>query len=310
MSRYVLKRLLLLIPVLLGVTFIIYTIMAIQPGDPGRMILGENASQEAVDKLNEQLGVNEPFFTRFFNYVYNAVFKLDFGTSYRTSQPVFNDVFARAGTSFKIAFNGMLMATVIGIPLGVLSAVKQYSHIDTFSRITAMLAAAIPPFWLGMMLIFIFSLKLRILPSNGIDSWRNFILPMVTLGIPYAGSQLRMTRSTMLETIRQDYIRTAKAKGVPNGVIVFKHALRNALLPIITITATSFGGLLGGAVITESVFSMPGLGTLIVTGIRQRDTPSVLAATLFLAFMFGIIMLFVDLLYAFVDPRIKAKYSR
>lgn len=310
MLRYVIKRLLLLIPVLLGVTFIIFTIMALQPGDPGRMILGENASPEAVAKLNEQLGVNRPFFVRFFSYLYNAVFKLDFGTSYRTSQPVFNDVFARAGTSFRIAFNGIFMAAVVGIPLGILSAVKQYSAVDTFSRISAMLAAAIPPFWLGMMLIFIFALKLQILPSNGIDSWKSFILPMVTLGIPYAGSQLRMTRSTMLETIRQDYIRTARAKGVPQGIIVFRHALRNALLPIITITATSFGGLLGGAVITESVFSMPGLGTLIVTGIRQRDTPSVLAATIFLAFMFGLIMLAVDLLYAFVDPRIKAKYSR
>jgi len=310
MLRYVIKRLLLLIPVLLGVTLIIFTIMAIQPGDPGRMILGENASQEAVEKLNDQLGVNRPFVVRFVSYLYNAVFKLDFGKSYRTSQPVFNDVFARAGTSFKIAFNGIFMATVVGIPLGILSAVKQYSAVDTFSRVTAMLAAAIPPFWLGMMLIFVFALKMQWLPSNGIESWKSFILPMVTLGIPYAGSQLRMTRSTMLETIRQDYVRTAKAKGVPQGIIIFRHALRNALLPIITITATSFGGLLGGAVITESVFSMPGLGTLIVTGIRQRDTPSVLAATIFLAFMFGVIMLVVDLIYAFVDPRIKAKYSR
>ncbi|MEA5040863.1 MAG: ABC transporter permease [Clostridiaceae bacterium] len=310
MLRYILKRLLLLIPVLLGVMLIIFTIMAIQPGDPGRMILGENASQEAVDKLNDQLGVNQPFFVRFFNYLYNAAFRLDFGTSYRTSQPVFNDVFARAGTSFKIAFNGIFMATVVGIPLGILSAVRQYSAVDTFSRVSAMLAAAIPPFWLGMMLIFIFALKLQWLPSNGVEGWQSFILPMITLGIPYAGSQLRMTRSTMLETIRQDYVRTAKAKGVPRGVIIFRHALRNALLPIITVTATSFGGLLGGAVITESVFSMPGLGTLIVTGIRQRDTPSVLAATIFLAFMFGLIMLAVDLLYAFVDPRIKAQYSR
>lgn len=310
MIRYVVKRLLLLIPVLLGVTLIIFTIMALQPGNPGRMILGESASQEAVDMLNEQLGVNKPFFVRLGTYLYKAIFKLDFGTSYRTGQPVFNDVFARAGTSFKIAFNGMFMATVIGIPLGILSAVKQYSIIDNFSRISAMLAAAIPPFWLGMMLIYIFALKLKLLPSHGVDNWKSFILPMITLGIPYAGSQLRMTRSTMLETIRQDYIRTAKAKGVPQGVVILNHALRNALLPIITVTATSFGGLLGGAVITESVFSMPGLGMLIVMGIRQRDTPSVLAATLFLAFMFGAIMLAVDLLYAFVDPRIKAKYSR
>ncbi len=310
MIRYVGKRLLLLIPVLLGVAFIIFTIMAIQPGDPGRMILGASATQEAVDLLNEQLGINRPFLTRFFDYLYNAIFRLDFGTSYRTSQPVFNDVFARVGTSLKIAFNGIAMATIIGVPLGILSAVKQYSFVDNFSRITAMLAATIPPFWLGMMLILIFSLKLGILPSNGVSNWKCFILPMITLGIPYAGTMLRMTRSSMLETIRSDYVRTAKAKGVPQGVITFKHALMNALLPIITTMATSFGGLLGGAVITESVFSMPGLGTLIVTGIRNRDMPVVMAATILLAFMFGIIMLIADLLYAFVDPRIKAKYAK
>ena len=284
--------------------------MALQPGDPGRMILGATATQEAVDKFNEELGVNDPFFVRFFNYLKNLIFHFDLGTSYRTQQPVIREVAARVGTSLKIAFNGILMASVVGIPLGVLSAVKQYSAIDNFSRISAMLAAAIPPFWLGMMLIFIFALKLRLLPSNGIESWKSFILPMITLGIPYAGTMLRMTRSTMLETIRADYVRTAKAKGVPESVIIFEHALRNAWLPIISTMTTSFGGLLGGAVITESVFNMPGLGTLIVTSIRQRDTPCVLGATIILAFMFGIIMLIADLLYAFVDPRIKAKYAK
>lgn len=310
MLRYVLKRLLLLIPVLLGVAFIIFSIMAIQPGDPGRMILGASATQEAVDKLNEQLGVNRPFFERFFDYIYNAFLRFDFGTSYRTSQPVIQDITSRIGTSIKIAFNGIAMASIVGIPLGVLSAVRQYSALDNVSRISAMLAAAIPPFWLGMMLIYIFALKLGWLPSNGVEGWKSFILPMVTLGIPYAGTMLRMTRSTMLETIRADYVRTAKAKGVPQGKIVFRHALRNAWLPIITTMITSFGGLLGGAVITESVFNMPGLGTLIVTGIRQRDTPCVLGATITLAFMFGVIMLLADLLYAFVDPRIKAKYTK
>lgn len=310
MLRYVLKRLVLLIPVLLGVAFIIFTIMAIQPGDPGRMILGATASQEAVDQLNEELGVNRPFFERFFDYIYNAFLHLDFGSSYRTSQPVVNDIANRIGTSVKIAFNGIAMASLLGIPLGVLSAVKQYSFVDNFSRISAMLAATIPFFWLGMMLIYVFALRLGLLPSNGVESWKSFILPMVTLGIPYAGTMLRMTRSTMLETIRADYVRTAKAKGVPQGRIVFHHALRNAWLPIITTMITSFGGLLGGAVITESVFNMPGLGTMIVTGIRQRDTPCVMGATIVLAFMFGIIMLLADLLYAFVDPRIKAKYAK
>jgi len=309
MSRYIVKRLFQLIPVLLGVALIIFTIMALQPGDPGRMILGTSATQEAVDKLNEQLGVNDPFFTRLFNYLWDAV-HLDFGNSYRTNQPVIDEIFARLSVSFHIAFNGIAMAAVIGIPLGVLSAVKQYSFIDTFSRVSAMLLAAIPPFWLAMMLLLVFSQKLGWFPSNGASDWKCYILPMITLGLPYSGSLLRMTRSTMLETIRADYIRTAKAKGVPQGVIVFRHALQNALLPVITVLISSFGALLGGAVITETVFSMPGLGTMIVSGIRQRDTPSVMGATIFLAFMFGVIMLIADLLYAFVDPRIKAKYSK
>ena len=260
--------------------------------------------------LNHQLGVDRPFFTRYFSYLYNAVVHQDLGTSYRTSQPVINDILSRIGTSFRIAFNGIAMAAVIGIPIGVLSAVKQYSAIDNFSRITAMLMAAIPPFWLAMMMVLVFALTLGWLPPDGIDSWKNFILPMITLGLPYSGTLLRMTRSTMLETIRADYIRTAKAKGVPEGRIIFHHALQNALLPIITVMATSFGGLLGGAVITETVFSMPGLGTMIVTSIRQRDTTSVMGATIFMAIMFGIILLAADLLYAFVDPRIKAKYSK
>ena len=310
MAKYIGKRLLLLIPVLLGVSFIIFTIMAIQPGDPGRMILGASATQEAVDLLNEQLGIDKPFLVRFFSYLYNAFLRFDLGTSYRTSQPVINDILPRISVSLRIAFNGIAMASIVGIPLGILSAVRQYSFTDTFSRVTAMLAAAIPPFWLGMMLILLFSLQLGWFPSNGIESWKSYILPMVTLGIPYAGTMLRMTRSSMLETIRSDYVRTAKAKGVPQRVIIFKHALQNALLPIITTMATSFGGLLGGAVITESVFSMPGLGTMIVMGIRNRDTPVVMGATIILAFMFGIIMLMADLLFAFVDPRIKAKYSK
>ena len=310
MMRYVMKRLALLVPVLLGISLIIFTIMAIQPGDPGRMILGSGASQEAVDMMNEQLGLNRPFYERYLDYIYNAFIHLDFGESYRTGQPVISDILSRIGTSFRIAFNGILMAALIGIPVGVLSAVKQYSFVDNASRITAMFAAAVPPFWLGMMLIFVFALKLRWLPSSGIDGWQNFILPMITLGIPYAGSMLRLTRSTMLETIRADYIRTARAKGVPEMKIIFRHALRNAWLPIITVMTSSFGGLLGGAVITETVFNMPGLGTMIVTGIRQRDTPSVMGATIVLAFMFGIIMLVADLLYSFVDPRIKAKYSK
>ena len=309
MGRYVLKRILLLIPVLLGVSFIIFTIMAVQKGNPGRLILGAEATEEAVQMLNERLGVNRPFFVRYFSYLGNLL-KGDMGNSYRTSQPVFNDIKSRIGISFMIALDSIVLAVIVGVPLGILSAVKQYSFIDTVSTVFAMLVAAIPAFWSAMMLVLVFSLKLGWLPSSGVSSWKNFILPMISLAIPYTGTMLRMTRSSMLETIRADYVRTAKAKGVPERKVIFKHALQNALLPIITVIISSFGGLLGGAIITESVYSMPGLGTMIILGIRQRDTPSVMGATITLAFMFGVIILIADLLYAFVDPRIKAKYSK
>ncbi len=309
MGRYVLKRILLLIPVLLGVSFIIFTIMAVQKGNPGRLILGAEATEEAVQMLNERLGVNRPFFVRYFSYLGNLL-KGDMGNSYRTSQPVFNDIKSRIPVSFMIALDSIVLAVIVGVPLGILSAVKQYSFIDTVSTVFAMLIAAIPAFWSAMMLVLVFSLKLGWLPSSGVSSWKNFILPMISLAIPYTGTMLRMTRSSMLETIRADYVRTAKAKGVPQRKVIFKHALQNALLPIITVIISSFGGLLGGAIITESVYSMPGLGTMIILGIRQRDTPSVMGATITLAFMFGVIILIADLLYAFVDPRIKAKYSK
>lgn len=310
MIKYIGKRFLLLIPVVLGVVVIIFTIMSLTPGDPGRIILGDLATQEAVDQINEELGLNKPWLVRLGSYIYNAVFRFDLGTSYRTGKPVFEEIVDRMPTSVKISFNGIFFAALVGVPLGIYSAVNQYSTFDNGFRVGAMLLSAIPPFWLGMMLVYFFALRLGLFPSSGIEGWKNYVLPMITLGIPYAGGQLRMTRSTMLETIRQDYIRTAKAKGVPQRKVILKHALKNAALPIITVAATSFGGLLGGAVITETVFSMPGLGTLIVQGIRQKDTPIVLGSTICLAIIFSLIMLSVDLLYGFIDPRVRAKYTK
>lgn len=310
MIKYVLKRLVLLIPIVIGVAFIIFSIMELTPGDPARLILGQDATAEAVSAMREKLGLDRPFFTRFFEYVYKAVTQLDFGSSYRTQKPVFDDVLARLPVSMKIAFNGILFATIAGIPLGVLSAVKQYSAADNVFRVSSMFFVAVPAFWFAMILILVFGLYLKWVPTSGIASWKCYILPMVTLGLPYGGRILRITRSTMLESIRQDYITTAKAKGVPHMRIVFSHALKNALLPIITTIASSFGALLGGAIITESVFSMPGLGSLIVLSIKSKDTPCVMASIILLAVFFTIIMLAVDLMYAFLDPRIKAKYVR
>jgi peptide/nickel transport system permease protein len=310
MYRYILKRLLQLIPVLLVVTFIIFFIMSLAPGDPASIILGPTATQASIAQMNEELGFNDPFFVRFFRYLYNAVFRLDFGVSYKTKTPVFDEILTRVPISLRVAFNGIFLAAFIGIPLGVLSAVKQYSLLDTIPTIISMFFAAMPLFWLGMLLLFIFSLKLGWLPSYGVGSWKNYILPMLAIGLPYAARQLRFTRSSMLETIREDYVRTARAKGAPERMVIWKHALKNALLPVITVLGNNFGSLFGGAVVTEALFSIPGIGTLLLTGINTRDLPIVTASVLTVAVIFSLVMLGVDLLYAYIDPRIKAKFTR
>ena len=309
MYRYVIKRLLLIIPVVLGVSFVIFSILAMVPGDPASMILGAGVTQEEVDQLNHELGYDRPFLVRYFSYLYDAIFHFDFGTSYATRQEVFPEVMAKAPISFSIAMNAIIFAGVVGIPIGVLSAVKQYSLLDTIPTFIALFLAAAPAFWVGMLLMILFSLKLGWLPTGGVETWKGYVLPMLALGLMYAAQQLRFTRSSMLETIRQDYIRTARAKGAAERTVIWKHAMKNALMPVITIIGVNFGGLLGGAIVTETLFSIPGLGTYIVNGIKQKDVPVVMAGTMCLAVMFAGIMLCVDLLYAFVDPRIKAKYS-
>lgn len=310
MYKYVIKRLLFTIPVLFGAIFLVFTIMHLTPGDPGRLILGITAKQADIDALNHQLGVDQPFFVQFFNYIKDMLTQFDFGTSYRTGLPVFDEILARFPNTFWLALWSMILSSVVGIALGIVSAVKQYSVLDNTLTTLAMLFSAVPGFWLGLMLMLIFALQLGLLPSNGISDWTGYILPVVTLSLGGAATQMRLTRSTMLETIRQDYIRTAKSKGAPEKTVIWKHALKNALLPVITAMGMNFGASLGGAVIIETVFGVPGLGMLIVNSIRQKDTPTVMAATLFLAVLFCLVMLVVDILYAYIDPRIKAKYQR
>ena len=310
MRRYIIKRLLLIIPILIGVSFIVYGILSMTPGDPGTSILGSSATQEQIDALNHDLGYDRPFVVRYVDYMYNLIFRMDMGESYRSGTAVWDDIMKKAAVSIRIAVNGMLCATIIGIPLGILSAVKQYSFLDFSTTTLSMILAAIPSFWLGMLLMYCFALKLGWFPSSGIDPWRHYILPMFAIGLPYAAYELRFTRSTMLEAIRQDYVRTCRAKGGEERVVIWKHALKNALLPVITVTGNNFGGLLGGAMITETVYSIPGLGVMLVNAIKTKDIPVAMGTTLFLAGFFCLIMVVVDLLYALVDPRIKAKYSR
>ncbi len=314
MSRYVIKRLLLIIPIIIGISFVIFTIMALTPGDPASLILSAGATQDDIDALNHELGYDRPFMVRYFSYIFDLV-RGDMGKSYITRQPVLKQVLERAPVSLQVAFNAIVFSVCVGVPLGVLSAVKQYSLLDSVPTFVALLLASAPAFLIGMILMLIFSLRLGWLPSSwalsgGTPIWKRFILPMLALGLPYAGRQLRFTRSSMLETIRQDYIRTARAKGAREQTVIWKHAMRNALLPVITVVGTNFGGLLGGAVVVETLFSIPGIGTLIVNSIKQKDMPMVMGGTIALAVMFSIIMLIVDLIHAFVDPRVKAKYKR
>lgn len=310
MIRYVVKRLLLLIPILVGVAFIIFTIMELTPGDPAIRILGIEAPPEALAQMREQLGLNKPFFVRFFDYIANIFLHLDFGMSWRTKNPVFEDILPRIPISLTLATLGIAFATLLGIPLGVLSAVRQYSVSDNILRVVSTILVAVPTFWLAMLLILLFASKLGWLPASGAAELSSYILPVITCGGPHGCAILRMTRSTMLEEIRQDYIRTAKAKGVPNNIVIYKHSLKNALLPVITTIGQNFGAILGGSVVAESVFSLPGIGSLVILGIKSKDTPTVIASVLLIAFFFAIIMLIVDLLYAFIDPRIRAKYAK
>lgn len=310
MGKFILKRLLYMIPVLLGVAFLVFAILSLTPGDPGTIILGITAKPEDIASLNEQFGYNKPFLIRFFSYIKDIVLHFNLGVSYQTREPVINDIMAKFPNTLKLTIFSMSLSAIIGISFGIISAVKQYSALDHICVVTALVFACIPGFWLGLMLMMLFSLKLGWLPSYGAESLKNFILPTLTLSMTSAAGLLRLTRSAMLETIRQEYIRTAKAKGASKKRIIIKHALRNALMPVVTTLGTSFGASLGGAIIAETVFAMPGMGTLITTAIRQKDIPMVMGSTLFLAVLFSLIILLVDILYAVIDPRIMDKYKK
>ena len=310
MYRYIIKRLLFLIPTILGVVFIIFLVMNITPGDPARALLGVSAPQADVDILNHELGYDLPFFQKYINYIKNMVFNRDFGVSYFTKQSVFDEIWPRYLVTIKLALMGVVISASLGIPLGIYAAVKQYSLWDTIPSILAFLIAAIPSFVLGMLLLFIFSLKLNWLPSYGIASYKNYIMPALAISIPPAAMNMRFTKSSMLESIRQDFVRTARAKGASENIVIWKHALKNALLPVITNIGLSLGSLIAGAVVAEKLFSIPGIGSLIVDRISYKDEPVIIAGTIMIAICFTIVMLIVDLIYAYIDPRIRAKYSR
>jgi len=309
MLRYIVRRVLFLIPVLLGVAFCVFTLLYLTPGDPARMVLGDLATEDAVQEFRNREGLNDPFLVQFGNYVWKAVTKGDIGRSYVTKRSVAQEVLAAFPATLELSALAMVIAILVGLPCGILSAIKQYSIFDTVTMIFAMIGLSMPVFWLGLLLILLFSVRLRWLPSSGFGTFKAMILPAVSLSAQAISMVTRMTRSSMLEVIRADYIRTARAKGQKESVVIWVHALHNALIPVVTLCGLQFGHLLAGAILTESIFAIPGVGRLMVTSIMQRDYPMVQGGVLFIAIAFSIVNLLVDLLYAYIDPRIKAQYK-
>jgi len=299
----------MLIPVLLAVAFVIYAIMNVAEGDPVYSVAGADATEEQLAALREEMGLNGSLVERYFRYIGNLL-KGDLGISYVSKQDVMKIYLQRLPNTLKLASMTMIFATLIALPLGIIAAVNQNSWIDTLSMVLALIGLSMPNFWLGLLLIILFALKLGWFPSGGNVGFKSIILPAFTVGAGLAALLTRTTRSSMLDVIRQDYLRTARAKGVPEKVIIRKHALRNALIPIITIFGVQFSNVLGGSVLAETVFAWPGVGRLVVDAIDQRDIPTVTGALVMTTMLVTIVNLMIDIVYAFVDPRIKAKYSK
>lgn len=306
MLKYIVKRLILIIPILLGISIILFAIMNLTPGDPAQMLIGDTYTEEALDQLRHELGLDQPFLVRYVSYMKNAL-RGDFGISYRTRNPVFDEVFARFPHTVSIALLSIVIQIVVGIFIGIIAAVKQYSLLDTVSQSITMILASVPDFWIGLMLLLLFSVKLGLLPLSGIESAKGYILPAVAVALPYMANLIRLTRSTMLDVMRMDYIQTAQAKGVPKNTVIMKHALKNALLPVVTIAGVNMSWMLGGTIVIEQVFNIPGIGSLMIQSIRNKDTPVVMATVMFIALLSCLINLATDLIYAAIDPRVKAQ---
>ena len=314
MYKYIIKRILMMLPVLLGVIFVVFFIMSLTPTDAAEVILGSEATLEEKEALRQTLGLDKPLIVQFVNYLRDLL-KGDMGVSYRNGLPVKDQIFEKLPNTIILASAAVFLAIIIGIPAGIISAKKQYSIFDNVATFSALICAATPGFWLGLMCVLLFAVKLSWLPAAGMgktfpDLLKSLLLPALTVSTNTCAMITRQTRSSMLEVIKQDYVDTARSKGVSEKIVTFRHMLKNALIPIITVIGLQFGVLLGGSVITENVFSWPGLGKYVVDSITNRDTPVVLGCVVVIAVLFSIVNLLVDLLYAFVDPRIKSQYSK
>lgn len=311
MKKYIMKRIISMFLLLLGMTFIIFASLYIAPGDPAAMVAGASATEEDIARVSLSLGLDKPFAEQYFIYLKN-LFQFDLGTSYMTKQPIIDEIMLRLPNTLNLAVASMILAVIIGIPCGIITALKKDSIIDNLLTAGSLMGISVPNFWLGTMLIYVFAVQLKWFPSGGVTHYfwtpeglREIFLPAVALSAATVASFTRIGRSSMIDVLQSDYIRTAKSKGLKGTVVVMIHALRNALIPILTQFGTSFGGLLGGAIITEQVFAINGLGSYLITAINSRNYPVVQSTVLVIAAMFIVVNLIVDLLYSVVDPRIK-----
>lgn len=311
MWRYVARKALAAVPVLLGATLLAFLILRLSPGDPARLIAGEGAFEEDVQLIRRKLGLDQPFAVQYARFLV-SILKGEFGRSIRTGRPVRVELAARFPYTMELATTSLLLSVAIGVTAGIVAAVKPNTPYDYGATLSALAGISAPTFWLGLLLMLLFSYHLGWLPASGrggpawtLAGWKSLIMPAIALGTPSAAIIARLTRSSLLEVLRQDYVRTARSKGLVERLVIVRHALRNALIPVVTVVGLRLGGLLGGAVITEQVFAWPGIGTMIVTAIATRDYPTVQGAILVTSFVFVSVNLGVDLLYALVDPRIR-----
>lgn len=309
MTKYIIKRILWLIPVILGVSIVIFTIMFFVPGDPARMILGSAATEQDIQNLRDSMGLNDPYIVQLGRFLCDTFIHFDLGSSYVNQISVGESLLQRFPHTAIIALVSCFLQVVIGIPLGVLAATHHNQWQDRASVVGSMIGISIPNFWLASMMVLLFAYTLNLLPGWGIDSWTSYILPCFCTALGGIATEMRFTRTYMLEQIRSDYVVTARAKGLPEWLIRYRHALPNTLIPLITGIGGSLGAAFGGTVIIENVFSIPGIGQYIVNAIGNRDYPVVRGSVLVLSILFSLIMLLVDIAYSFIDPRIKAQYA-
>ncbi len=309
MIKYIIKRLLLMIPILLAIILIVTVLMEVTPGDPARIVAGTNATDEEVAKVRADLQLDDPMMVRYVRFVIGSV-QGDFGTSFITKTDVFHDILIRVPYTSLLAILSVALAVVIGIPMGIIAATNQNTWKDYCAILFSLICSSMPPFWFALMLVQWFAVKIRIFPVQGIQTWVGWVLPVISLALGYSASIARLTRSSTLEVIRQDYITTARAKGVNERTVLYRHVLKNSLIPVVTSVGSLFGHALGGALIAETIFSIPGLGTYSITALTNRDYPAIQGSVLYLSALFSIIILLIDILYALIDPRIRSQYSK